>query len=56
MIGNLVIKNLLIFDVCNGIDFKIVDLLLVDFGCKEFWIVEYEMFGLMLLWCEYVEV
>lgn len=34
-------------------DYKICDIMLVDWGCKELDIVEYEMLGLMLICCKY---
>lgn len=49
MTGNLVTKNSLTPDVRNGIDFKIADLSLADFGRKELRIAEHEMPGLMSL-------
>ncbi|TXB88156.1 adenosylhomocysteinase, partial [Mycobacterium tuberculosis] len=56
MTGNLVTKNSLTPDVRNGIDFKIADLSLADFGRKELRIAEHEMPGLMSLRREYAEV
>ncbi|HYB80746.1 MAG TPA: adenosylhomocysteinase, partial [Mycobacterium sp.] len=43
-------------DVRNGIDFKIADLSLADFGRKEIRLAEHEMPGLMSLRREYAEV
>jgi len=43
-------------DVRNGIDFKVADLSLADFGRKELDLAEYEMPGLMSLRREYAEV
>ncbi|CQD08054.1 adenosylhomocysteinase [Mycobacterium lentiflavum] len=43
-------------DVVNGIDFKIADLSLAEFGRKELDLAEYEMPGLMSLRREYAEV
>ena len=49
-------ENPLTPDVRNGIDFKIADLSLADFGRKELDLAEYEMPGLMSLRREYAEV
>jgi adenosylhomocysteinase len=46
----------LIADVLNGIDFKVADLALADFGRKEIRLAEHEMPGLMALRREYAEV
>jgi adenosylhomocysteinase len=43
-------------DVRNGIDFKVADLSLAEFGRKELDLAEYEMPGLMSLRREYAEV
>src|ERR1700742_2494272 len=43
-------------DVRNGIDFKVADLSLAEFGRKELDLAEYEMPGLMELRREYAEV
>jgi adenosylhomocysteinase len=43
-------------DVVNGIDFKVADLSLAEFGRKELDLAEYEMPGLMSLRREYAEV
>ena len=43
-------------DVRNGIEFKVADLSLADFGRKELDLAEYEMPGLMSLRREYAEV
>ncbi|WP_025737681.1 adenosylhomocysteinase [Mycobacterium genavense] len=43
-------------DVRNGIDFKIADLSLAEFGRKELDLAEYEMPGLMALRREYADV
>jgi adenosylhomocysteinase len=43
-------------DVVNGIDFKIADLSLAEFGRKELDLAEYEMPGLMSLRREYADV
>src|SRR5580658_10429500 len=49
-------ENSLTPDVRNGIDFKVADLSLADFGRKELDLAEYEMPGLMSLRREYAEV
>lgn len=56
MTGNLLTETSLVPDVRNGIDFKIADLSLADFGRKELRIAEHEMPGLMSLRREYAEV
>src|SRR5690242_21946890 len=43
-------------DVRNGIDYKVADLSLAEFGRKELDLAEYEMPGLMSLRREYAEV
>ncbi|HCS57323.1 MAG TPA: adenosylhomocysteinase, partial [Gordonia polyisoprenivorans] len=43
-------------DSINGIDFKVADLSLADFGRKEIELAEHEMPGLMSLRREYAEV
>src|SRR5262245_2996903 len=43
-------------DVLNGIDFKVADLSLADFGRKEIRLAEHEMPGLMALRREYADV
>ena len=43
-------------DVVNGLDFKVADLALADFGRKEIKLAEHEMPGLMSLRKEYAEV
>src|SRR5437899_4297149 len=43
-------------DVRNGIDFKVADLSLAEFGRKEIRLAEHEMPGLMALRREYAEV
>src|SRR4030081_2321650 len=43
-------------DVRNGIDFKVADLSLADYGRKELDLAEYEMPGLMALRREYADV
>jgi adenosylhomocysteinase len=43
-------------DVSNGIDFKVADLSLAEFGRKEIRLAEHEMPGLMALRREYAEV
>jgi adenosylhomocysteinase len=43
-------------DVVNGIEFKVADLSLAEFGRKELDLAEYEMPGLMSLRREYAEV
>ncbi|MBJ7387090.1 MAG: adenosylhomocysteinase, partial [Mycolicibacterium sp.] len=43
-------------DVRNGIDFKVADLSLAEFGRKEIRLAEHEMPGLMALRREYSEV
>src|ERR1700739_4277696 len=49
-------ENALTPAVRNGIDFKIADLALADFGRKELRLAEHEMPGLMSLRREYAEV
>jgi adenosylhomocysteinase len=49
-------ENSLTPDVRNGIEFKIADLSLADFGRKEIRLAEHEMPGLMSLRREYAEV
>src|ERR1700740_3761165 len=49
-------ENSLSPDVRNGIEFKIADLSLAEFGRKELDLAEYEMPGLMSLRREYAEV
>jgi adenosylhomocysteinase len=49
-------ENALSADVRNGIEFKIADLSLADFGRKEIRLAEHEMPGLMSLRREYAEV
>src|SRR5262249_53957276 len=49
-------ENSLTPDVRNGIDFKVADLSLADFGRKELDLAEYEKPGLMSLRREYAEV
>ena len=49
-------ENALTPDVRNGIDFKIADLSLADFGRKEIRLAEHEMPGLMSLRREYADV
>src|SRR6201997_4468900 len=49
-------ENALTPDVRNGIEFKIADLSLAEFGRKELDLAEYEMPGLMSLRREYAEV
>src|SRR5271163_5134582 len=43
-------------DVVNGIEFKVADLSLAEFGRKELDLAEYEMPGLMSLRREYADV
>jgi adenosylhomocysteinase len=43
-------------DVCNGIDYKVADLSLAEFGRKEIRLAEHEMPGLMSLRREYADV
>src|SRR5689334_23833925 len=43
-------------DVRNGIDFKVADLSIAEFGRKEIRLAEHEMPGLMALRREYAEV
>src|SRR5690349_23360598 len=43
-------------DIRNGIDFKVADLTLAEFGRKEIRLAEHEMPGLMALRREYAEV
>src|SRR5690348_3276829 len=50
------LENSLTPDVRNGIDFKVADLSLADFGRKELDLAEYEMPGLMSLRREYADV
>src|SRR5574342_134121 len=49
-------QNRLIADVRNGIDYKVADLALAEFGRKEIRLAEHEMPGLMALRREYAEV
>ena len=49
-------ENRLIADVRNGIDYKVADLALAEFGRKEIRLAEHEMPGLMALRREYAEV
>jgi adenosylhomocysteinase len=49
-------ENRLIADVRNGIEYKVADLSLADFGRKEIRLAEHEMPGLMALRREYSEV
>jgi adenosylhomocysteinase len=49
-------ENRLTADVRNGIDFKVADLSLAEFGRKEIRLAEHEMPGLMSLRREYAEV
>src|SRR6201995_1109982 len=49
-------ENALTADVRNGIDFKVADLALADFGRKELDLAEYEMPGLMSLPRKHAEV
>ncbi|HEY7052835.1 MAG TPA: adenosylhomocysteinase, partial [Mycobacterium sp.] len=49
-------ENRLIADVRNGIDYKVADLSLAEFGRKEIRLAEHEMPGLMALRREYAEV
>src|SRR6201984_3758844 len=49
-------ENRLTADVRNGIDFKVADLSLAEFGRKEIRLAEHEMPGLMALRREYAEV
>jgi adenosylhomocysteinase len=49
-------ENSLTTDVRNGIEFKVADLSLAEFGRKELDLAEYEMPGLMSLRREYAEV
>src|SRR5271156_5161741 len=49
-------ENSLTTDVRNGVEFKVADLSLADFGRKELDLAEYEMPGLMSLRREYAEV
>ncbi|MFZ0832573.1 MAG: adenosylhomocysteinase [Mycobacterium sp.] len=48
--------NRLIADARNGIDYKVADLALAEFGRKEIRLAEHEMPGLMALRREYAEV
>ncbi|WP_068154149.1 adenosylhomocysteinase [Rhodococcus phenolicus] len=48
--------NKLVADQLNGIDFKVADLSLAEFGRKEIRLAEHEMPGLMALRREYAEV
>jgi len=48
--------NKLVADRLNGIDFKVADLSLAEFGRKEIRLAEHEMPGLMALRREYAEV
>jgi adenosylhomocysteinase len=49
-------ENRLSADVRNGIDYKVADLSLADFGRKEIRLAEHEMPGLMALRREYADV
>jgi adenosylhomocysteinase len=49
-------ENRLTADVLNGIDYKVADLSLAEFGRKEIRLAEHEMPGLMALRREYAEV
>src|SRR6202163_3051605 len=49
-------ENRLTADVRNGIDYKVADLSLAEFGRKEIRLAEHEMPGLMSLRREYAEV
>ncbi|MGH3968975.1 MAG: adenosylhomocysteinase, partial [Mycobacterium sp.] len=49
-------ENALTADVANGIEYKVADLSLADFGRKEIRLAEHEMPGLMSLRREYAEV
>jgi adenosylhomocysteinase len=49
-------ENRLTADVRNGIDYKVADLSLADFGRKEIRLAEHEMPGLMALRREYADV
>ena len=49
-------ENALKTDVRNGVEFKVADLSLAEFGRKELDLAEYEMPGLMSLRREYAEV
>ncbi|WP_433759285.1 adenosylhomocysteinase [Nocardia sp. CA-135398] len=49
-------RTSLIADVRNGIDYKVADLSLAEFGRKEIRLAEHEMPGLMALRREYAEV
>jgi adenosylhomocysteinase len=49
-------ENRLTADVRNGIDYKVADLSLAEFGRKEIRLAEHEMPGLMALRREYAEV
>ncbi|MET9028229.1 adenosylhomocysteinase [Nocardia sp. NPDC004168] len=50
------LRTSLTADVRNGIDYKVADLSLADFGRKEIRLAEHEMPGLMALRREYAEV
>src|SRR6202022_2433027 len=49
-------ENRLTADVRNGIEYKVADLSLADFGRKEIRLAEHEMPGLMALRREYADV
>jgi len=49
-------ENSLKTDVRNGVEYKVADLSLAEFGRKELDLAEYEMPGLMSLRREYAEV
>src|ERR687886_292551 len=49
-------ENRLMADVRNGIDYKVADLSLAEFGRKEIRLAEHEMPGLMALRREYADV
>ncbi|TQF66061.1 adenosylhomocysteinase [Rhodococcus spelaei] len=53
---NKIVANNLVADSRNGIDFKVADLSLAEFGRKEIRLAEHEMPGLMALRREYAEV
>ncbi|KAA0023981.1 adenosylhomocysteinase [Antrihabitans cavernicola] len=55
-VSNTVSENKLVADKANGIDFKVADLSLAEFGRKEIRLAEHEMPGLMALRREYAEV
>ncbi|WP_306357721.1 adenosylhomocysteinase, partial [Nocardia sp. CC213A] len=50
------VSSMMTPDVRNGIDYKVADLSLAEFGRKEIRLAEHEMPGLMALRREYADV